>query len=113
MTTGQIARLHKLENDIQGFMERSTDGINKQFGPLRKSISPLVVKLQIHLDAFPEKENKDCKIADHGFINFNLYLNAQTAEKYTQSNASYTIISVPTQLLKITIFEEKTKDDLS
>ena len=81
-------------------MERSINGINKQFGPLRKTISPFVDNLHVHVDVFPEMKSKNRKIANLGFINYNLCLNAQTAEKHTESDASYTIISVPTQLPK-------------
>ena len=62
-------------------MEVSIEGMNTHFAPLRKSISPLVSKLQVHIDAFTEKDKKDRKIAEYGFLNFNLCLNAQTAEK--------------------------------
>ena len=71
--------------------------MNTHFAPLRKSISPLVSKLQVHIDAFVDKDKKDHKIAEYGFLNFNLCLNAQTAEKHTECDASYNIISVPVQ----------------
>ena len=90
-------------------MDGSINGINRQFGPLRKTISPFVDKLHVHLDVFPETESKNRKIADLGFINFNLCFNAQTAEKHTESDASYTIISVPTQLPKKNNFRRKNK----
>ena len=81
-------------------MDISIESMNTYFAPLRNSISPLVSKLQVHIDAFTEKDKKDRKIAEYGFLNFNLCLNAQTAEKHTECDASYTIISVPAQLEK-------------
>ena len=74
--------------------------MNKHFALLRKSISPLVSKLQVHIDAFPEKEKEIRKIAEYGFLNFNLCLDAQIVEKHTKCDASYTIISVPVQFEK-------------
>ena len=46
------------------------------------------------------RKKKDRKIADYGFVNYNLCLNAQTKEKHTECDASYTIISVPIQMEK-------------
>ena len=100
ITNEQNTRLVELENGIRSFMEESINGINRQFGPLRKTISPFVDKLHVHLDVFPELESKNRRIANLGFINYNLCFNAQTAEKHTETDASYTIISVPTQLEK-------------
>ena len=90
-------------------MEGSINGINRKFCPLRKTISPFVDKLHVHLDVFPETESKNRKIANLGFINYNLCFNAQTAEKHTESDASYTIISVPTQLPKKNFSRRKNK----
>ena len=81
-------------------METSIEKMNIHFAPLRKTISPMISKLQVHVDAFVEKEKEDRKIAEYGFVNYNLCLNAQTTEKHTECDASYTIISVPLQLNK-------------
>jgi len=78
-------------------MESRIDILNKKFPPLKKSISPWVDKLHVHLDIYPEKDFGDKKLADSGFITFNLCLNAQTSEKHTECDASYTIIAVPNQ----------------
>ena len=37
-------------------------------------------------------------LAEIGFITYNLYLNAQTAKKHTECDASYTVIRVPNQV---------------
>ena len=43
-------------------------------------------------------KKKEQILAEIGFITFNLCLNAQTAEKYTECDASYTAITVPNQV---------------
>ena len=91
-------RLDEIEKNSCSFVESKLEGLNVLFSPLRKSISPLVDKLHAHLDIFPEKENKERKIAEYGFLNFNLCLNAQTMDVHTECDASYTIISVPNQI---------------
>ena len=73
---------------------------NKILPPLRYSISPWINKLHVHVDVFPERETKDRKFADSGFITYNLCLNAQTEVKHTECDASYTIIAVPNQIMK-------------
>ena len=49
-------RLEEIEKDSCSFVESKLEGMNILFSPLRKSISPLVDKLQAHLDIFPEKK---------------------------------------------------------
>ena len=41
----------------------------------KKTVSPLIDKLHVHLDIFPEEEEKNKNITEQGFINFNLCLN--------------------------------------
>ena len=53
-------------------MESTLLSMNKIFSPIKKSVSPMVDKLQAHLDIFPEVENREQKIAEYGFLNFNL-----------------------------------------
>ena len=65
---------NEIEDSTGCFMEMSIDSMNTHFVSLRKSISPSVGKWQIHIDAYPEKEKEDQKIAEYGFINFNLVL---------------------------------------
>ncbi len=55
-------------------MESTIDASNVLFSPIKKIISPLVDKLQVHLDVFPEKDKDHCKLADSGFISYNLSL---------------------------------------
>ena len=92
--------MSEIDDTIRDFTEGSVDGLVKQFAPLRKTISPLVDKLQVHLDIFPEKEKDECKIVEQGFLNYKLCLNAQTSKKHTECDVSYTLITVPIQLSK-------------
>ena len=79
---------------------------NILFPPFCNSISPWVNKLHVHMDVFPERETDDKQLANSGFITYNLCLNAQTAEKHTECDASYTIIAVPNQLHK-NVYDKK------
>ena len=99
-TAEEISRLNEIEDSIHHFMETSIEKMNIHFTPLRKSVSPMTSKLQVHVDAFVKKEKEHRKVAEYGFVNYNLCLNAQTTEKHTECDASYTIISVPFQLKK-------------
>ena len=90
-------------------MENSISTLSKSFTPIRNSISPMVNKLHVHLDVFPDKLKEDLKLADSGFINFNLCLNAQTELVHTKCDASYTVISVPNQISKSTPVDKKNK----
>ena len=99
-------RLDTIEQRIGHFMEYSISNINNHFTPLQKTISLLVNKLQVHLDIFSEhthththtQKKNEQKLADIGFITYDLCLNAQTAEKHTECDASYTVIKVPNQI---------------
>ena len=59
-------------------MESILQNMNKLFFPIRKNVLTMVDKFQAHLDIFPEIENKEQKIAEYGFLYFNLCLTAQT-----------------------------------
>lgn len=52
------------------------------------------------MDLYPGKSSEDTQFAKSGFITYNLCINAQTAERHTECDASYTIIAVPNQLPK-------------
>ena len=69
----------------------------------------MIDKLQPHLDIFPDKTKKERKLVIQGFVNYNLCLNAQTQQRHTECDASYTIISVPSQLDKVYLKEKKNK----
>ena len=73
----QTERLNMLDENICCFMEKTIDNMHTPFTPHKKAISPLIDKLQVHLDIFPDKKN-ECKLVDQGFVNYNLCLNAQT-----------------------------------
>lgn len=109
ITTEQKECLRKIDENIRCFMERSLDNIQKPFTPLQKTISPMIDKLQPHLNIFPDKTKKERKLVIQGFINYNLCLNAQTQQRHTECDASYTIISVPSQLDKVYLKEKKNK----
>ena len=94
-------------------MESTLQNMNKLFSPIRKSVSPMVGKLQAHLDVFPEIKNKEWKIAEYGFLNFNLCLNAQTSEIHTACDASYTVICVPNQIPRKFPSKKKIKETSS
>ena len=56
-------------------MENLLNQMNKKLSPLKKTVSPLIDKLHVHLDIFPKEEEKNKNITEQGFINFNLCLN--------------------------------------
>ena len=109
ISSEQKKRLNTIEDNIHSFMESSIDSIHTPFAPLQKSISPLIEKLQPHLDMFPDKMKDECKLVDQGFVNYNLCLNAQTEQSHTECDASYTVITVPNQLQKTVCKEKKNK----
>ena len=76
-------------------MEYSLSNISNNLTPLQNTISPLVNKLQVHLDVFTENKKSKQTLAEIGFITYNLCLNAKTAEKHTECDESYTVITVP------------------
>ena len=59
-----MKRLRTIDDTIRHFTECFIDGLVKQFAPLQKSISPLVDKLQVHLDMFPEKKRTNVRLWD-------------------------------------------------
>ena len=95
-------RLNEINKSSLKFTEQTIKRLNTVFCPLENSISPLVDKLHVHLDVFPEKEMREKILANYGFISYNLCLNAETEQKHTECDASYTVISVPSQLHKKT-----------
>ena len=107
----QMERLNMLDENIRYFMEKNIDNMHTPFTPLKRSISPLIDKLQVYLDFFPDKGKKECKLVDQGFVNYNLCLNAQTEQKHTECDASYTVIAVPSQLGKVISKGKKIKAD--
>ena len=55
-TTYEKSRLSMIDDNMRHFAEYSINRMCKKFAPVRKSISPLVDKLQVHLDVFPDKK---------------------------------------------------------
>ena len=83
-------------------MESSINFVNRRFSQMKKSLSPSVANVQIHMDVFQERNSDDIKLPAAGYINYHLCLNAQTKEPHTECDSSYTIISVPNQTLGVT-----------
>lgn len=94
--------MNEINKSALQFTEETINRLNTVFCPLKNSISPLVNKLHVHLDVFPEKEMRERLLANYGFVSYNLCLNAETEQKHTECDASYTVISVPSQLHKKT-----------
>ena len=109
ITSEQTKCLAMIDENICSFMESSIDSIHTSFAPLQKSISPLIEKLQPHLDIFPDKMKNERKLVDQGFVNYNLCLNAQTEQRHTECDALYTVITVPNQLQKVVGKKKKNK----
>ena len=59
ITIEQSECLHTLKENIRCFMEKTIDNMHRPFTPLKKTISPWIDKLQVHLDIFPEKNKKN------------------------------------------------------
>ena len=55
----QMECLNMLDENIRCFMEKTIDNMHSPFTPLKRAISPLIDKLQVHLDIFPDKEKKN------------------------------------------------------
>ena len=67
------------------------------FNTLQQNISPQISKLQIHFDLFESDKQDEIYLQKNGILNAHLCLNTQTRVKHTESDSSYTIISVPQQ----------------
>ena len=52
----QMERLNMLDENIRCFIEKTIDSMHTPFTPLKRSISPLIDKLQVHLDFYPNRE---------------------------------------------------------
>ena len=77
------------------FNRASMVSIFSTFSTLQQNISPQISKLQIHFDLFDSEQKDEIYLQKHGILNAHLCLNAQTRVKHTESDSSYTIISVP------------------
>ena len=51
-------QLDSIEKSVRHFIEYSISNISHHFTPLQNIISPLVNKLQVHLDVFTEHTQK-------------------------------------------------------
>jgi len=103
ITDEEKNELNKNEESCYKIMEAAIDQLNQRFSPLRKTLSPNVAKVQMHMNVFEDRNKKDIKLASNGFLNYNLCLNAKTEDPHTECDSSYTVITVPNQMRNGTI----------
>ena len=92
-------QIQQIEESCYKTMEMATDLINNHCSPLKKTLSPNVANLQMHLNMFENRNKKDNQLATRGLVNYNLCLNVETEQAHTECDASYTVICVPNQIL--------------
>ncbi len=76
ITESEQIELQHIEEACYKAMESSVNYVNWQFSPLKKSSSPSVANVQIHMDIFEKRNSNYTKLPSAGFINYNLCLNA-------------------------------------
>ena len=81
-------------------MEVAIDHVNYSCTPLIKTISPHIANVQMHLNVFEERNQRDIELPSRGLMNYNLCLNAETEQAHTECDSSYTVICVPNQMIK-------------
>ena len=91
--------MHNIEESCYKLMETATNIINNLCSALKKTLSPNVANVQIHLNMFEERHENDNSLATRGLVNYNLCLNAETEEVHTECDSSYTVICVPNQIM--------------
>ena len=92
-----------LKKKIFEFTRTSITSVFSTFNSLQQNISPQVSKLQIHFDLFETEKRDETYLQKNGILNAHLCFNAQTRVKHTESDSSYTIISVPDQQKQATL----------
>ena len=92
-----MAKSELLEMNAEQIVESSIDSICCRLSCFKKSISPKVAMVPYNLDLFPEKQQYERRLANNGFINMHVCLNAQTSIQHTECDSSYTVITVPLQ----------------
>jgi len=88
-------------------MEMAIDDVINCCSPLLKILSPNIANVQMHLNVFEERDQNDIDLASKGLLNYNLCLNAETKQPHTEYDSSYTVISVPNQILNKTKYGHK------
>ena len=81
-------------------MEVAIDHVNYSCTPLIKTISPHIANVQMHLNVFEERNQRDIELPSRGLMNYNLCLNAETEQAHTECDSLYTVICVPNQMIK-------------
>ena len=89
--------MSEIESKVYNNLKYSLKLIHDRFLPVHNKLSPKVAVMQWMIDIFPEKEYKDQRVENNGFINFHLCIDAQTEVSHTEHDSSYTIIAVPQQ----------------
>ena len=72
--------------------------IHNRFSPIRNKYSPKVAVIQSNLDYHPDNNKLENEVEAKVYLNCHLCLDAQTQMMHTEPDASYTIISVPTNV---------------
>ena len=98
----ELKELESIEESCYKTMEIAIDRINHCCTPLLKTLSPNVSNLQMHLSMFGDKNQQDIKLHSRGLVNYNICMNAETQQAHTEYDSSYTVISVPNQILSKT-----------
>ena len=100
ITKDQVIQLEQIEESCYKTMEKAINHVNCTCTPLIKTISPHVANVQMHLNLFEERNQKDLDLPIMRLINYNLCLNAEPVQAHTECDSSYTVICVPNQITK-------------
>ena len=92
-----VKQMNIIEKRIHNFMELTLEKITCKLIPLKKVISPLVKNAIRNIPMHVEEIKNNNKLIRSGIMNSHLCVNAQTMIPHTESDTSYTIISVPNQ----------------
>ena len=72
--------------------------IHNRFSHIRKKYSPKVAVIQSNLDYYPGNNKLENEVETKGYMNCHLCLDAQIQMMHTEPDASYAIISVPSNV---------------
>ena len=92
-----VKQMNIIEKRIHNFMELTLEKITCKLIPLKKVISPLVKNAIRNIPMHVEEIQNNNKLIKSGIMNSHLRVNAQIMIPHTESDTSYTIISVPNQ----------------
>ena len=88
-------------------LDTAVGHINNSCRSLRATLSPNVANIQMHLNVFEDRNQKDIKLVCNGLMNNILCLNVETEQPHTECNSSYTIICVHNQILNESKYTNK------